>query len=228
MTARQGTSGKTVNRMLHIDENSQDLLFKLEAVRLVCRERCRAARSAIFPAHDALNGIFQADPADRRPAWHRLQPAFPELSPRRSGPRPDARHRDDRRQGRPLCAPGSSRSTGASTFTSRERRTDGIVIRGTKDDRHRRTLYARIPGDALPDPRAKDRDFRGCAAPCPSQCARRDHRRATCRPDIGPRPRRSSSAKYHSQSRRRRDLRRCIRTPRSGFSWPAKPTRAVS
>src|SRR3954471_9835631 len=29
MTARQGTSGKTVNRMLHINENSQDLLYKL-------------------------------------------------------------------------------------------------------------------------------------------------------------------------------------------------------
>ena len=37
MTARQGTSGKTVNRMLHIDETSTDLLYKLEAVRLVCK-----------------------------------------------------------------------------------------------------------------------------------------------------------------------------------------------
>ena len=37
MTARQGTSGKIVNRMLHINETSQDLLDKLEAVRLVCK-----------------------------------------------------------------------------------------------------------------------------------------------------------------------------------------------
>jgi 4-hydroxybutyryl-CoA dehydratase/vinylacetyl-CoA-Delta-isomerase len=37
MTARQGTSGRTVNRMLHINETSTDLLWKLEAVRLVCR-----------------------------------------------------------------------------------------------------------------------------------------------------------------------------------------------
>jgi aromatic ring hydroxylase len=29
-TARQGTSGKTVSRMLHINENSTDLLYKLE------------------------------------------------------------------------------------------------------------------------------------------------------------------------------------------------------
>ena len=37
MTARQATSGKIVNRMAHIDESSTDLLYKLEAVRLVCK-----------------------------------------------------------------------------------------------------------------------------------------------------------------------------------------------
>src|SRR4028118_225909 len=57
MTARQGTSGKTVNRMLHIDETSTDLLYKLEAVRLVCRESGCAQR---YLVHDAFNGIFQA------------------------------------------------------------------------------------------------------------------------------------------------------------------------
>jgi len=57
MTARQGSSGKTVNRMLHIDESSTDLLYKLEAVRLVCRESGCAVR---YLTHDAFNGIFQA------------------------------------------------------------------------------------------------------------------------------------------------------------------------
>ena len=57
MTARQGTSGKTVNRMLHIDETSTDLLYKLEAVRLVCKISGCAQR---YLTHDALNGIFQA------------------------------------------------------------------------------------------------------------------------------------------------------------------------
>ncbi|WP_407148270.1 4-hydroxyphenylacetate 3-hydroxylase family protein [Bradyrhizobium sp. ORS 86] len=57
MTARQGTSGKTVNRMLHIDESSQDLLYKLEAVRLVCRTSGCAQR---YLTHDALNGLYQA------------------------------------------------------------------------------------------------------------------------------------------------------------------------
>ena len=35
MTAVQASSGKTVNRMLHIDASSSDLLGKLEAVNLV-------------------------------------------------------------------------------------------------------------------------------------------------------------------------------------------------
>ncbi|MCS3447008.1 MULTISPECIES: 4-hydroxyphenylacetate 3-hydroxylase family protein [Bradyrhizobium] len=57
MTARQGTSGKTVNRMLHINQSSQDLLDKLEAVRLVCRTSGCAQR---YLSHDALNGLYQA------------------------------------------------------------------------------------------------------------------------------------------------------------------------
>jgi len=57
MTARQGTSGKVVNRMVHINENSTDLLCKLEAVRLVCKVSGCAMR---YLTHDALNGIYQA------------------------------------------------------------------------------------------------------------------------------------------------------------------------
>src|SRR5690606_18771002 len=57
MTARQGTSGKQVNRMLHIDESSGDLLYKLEAVRLLCQEVGCAQR---YLSHDALNALYQA------------------------------------------------------------------------------------------------------------------------------------------------------------------------
>jgi 4-hydroxybutyryl-CoA dehydratase / vinylacetyl-CoA-Delta-isomerase len=57
MTAVQKSSSKTVNRMLHINEGSQDLLNKLEAVRLVCKVSGCAQR---YLTHDALNGIFQA------------------------------------------------------------------------------------------------------------------------------------------------------------------------
>lgn len=57
MTAVQGTSGKTINRMLHIDETSNDLIAKLEAVRLVCKVSGCAQR---YLSHDALNALFQA------------------------------------------------------------------------------------------------------------------------------------------------------------------------
>ena len=57
MTARRQATGATVNRMLHIDETTTDLLRKLEAVRLVCQESGCAQR---YLAHDALNAIHEA------------------------------------------------------------------------------------------------------------------------------------------------------------------------
>ncbi|MBE2262165.1 MAG: 4-hydroxyphenylacetate 3-hydroxylase [Burkholderiaceae bacterium] len=56
MTAVQHTSGKTVNRLSHIDTSSADLLNKLEAVRLLCQETGCAQR---YLTHDALNAIGQ-------------------------------------------------------------------------------------------------------------------------------------------------------------------------
>lgn len=56
MTALQTSRGRTVNRMLHIDESAADLLNKLEAVRLLCQETGCAQR---YLAHDALNAINQ-------------------------------------------------------------------------------------------------------------------------------------------------------------------------
>ncbi len=57
MVAEQHTTGKDVNRMLHICRTPQDLINKLEAVRLMCREVGCAQR---YLTHDALNAIFQA------------------------------------------------------------------------------------------------------------------------------------------------------------------------
>src|SRR5438105_15597 len=37
MLATQETSGRVVNRMLHINDTTTDLLYKLEAVRLLCK-----------------------------------------------------------------------------------------------------------------------------------------------------------------------------------------------
>lgn len=56
MTAVQRSSGKLVNRLLHINTSSGDLLNKLEAVRLVCQETGCAQR---YLTHDALNAIQQ-------------------------------------------------------------------------------------------------------------------------------------------------------------------------
>jgi len=56
MTAVQSSSGKVVNRMLHVNESSADLLNKLEAVRLLCQETGCAQR---YLAHDALNALAQ-------------------------------------------------------------------------------------------------------------------------------------------------------------------------
>jgi len=57
MLATQTASGKTVNRMLHVDESAGDLLNKLEAIRVLCQETGCAQR---YLAHDALGGILQA------------------------------------------------------------------------------------------------------------------------------------------------------------------------
>lgn len=56
MTAVQHTSGKTVNRLTHINTSAGDLLNKLEAVRLVCQETGCAQR---YLTHDAMNAIGQ-------------------------------------------------------------------------------------------------------------------------------------------------------------------------
>ncbi len=56
MTAVQSSRGKTVNRMLHLNESAGDLLNKLEAVRVLCQETGCAQR---YLAHDALNALGQ-------------------------------------------------------------------------------------------------------------------------------------------------------------------------
>ncbi len=146
MTARQGTSGKTVNRMLHIDETSTDLLYKLEAVRLVC---CESGCAQRYLSHDGLNAIFQATKRIDANARHRRPRPLPQLSPPRPGRGPDARRRHDRRQGRPLAAAGRAVQSrrlcphiGAAAGRHRHPRHQG--------DRHRRAVHARIARHALP------------------------------------------------------------------------------
>ncbi|HST75491.1 MAG TPA: 4-hydroxyphenylacetate 3-hydroxylase N-terminal domain-containing protein, partial [Acetobacteraceae bacterium] len=57
MTATDHATGRTVNRMLHVNRETRDLMSKLEAVRLLCQEVGCAQR---YLTHDALNGIHQS------------------------------------------------------------------------------------------------------------------------------------------------------------------------
>ncbi len=128
MTARQGTSGKTVNRMLHINETSQDLLFKLEAVRLTCRESGCAMR---YLTHDSFNALFQAtkraDAAhggerhERFLAYmHRVQDEDLTIGVAMTDAKGDRSKR-----------PGAQANRDVYVHIT-ERRADGLVIRGTK------------------------------------------------------------------------------------------------
>src|SRR3954470_7704039 len=128
MTARQGTSGQTVNRMLHINETTTDLLYKLEAVRLLCREVGCAQR---YLCHDALNGLFQAtkrtddnhgtDYHQRLLATlHRVQDEDLTLGIAMTDAKGDRSKR-----------PGVQANPDVYVHIT-ERRPDGIVIRGTK------------------------------------------------------------------------------------------------
>ncbi|MFA5123449.1 4-hydroxyphenylacetate 3-hydroxylase family protein [Zavarzinia sp.] len=128
MTARQGISGETVNRMLHIDETADDLLAKLEAVRLVCKVSGCAQR---YLAHDALNGFFQAtksadaahgtDYAQRFLAYlHDVQARDLSLGIAMTDAKGDRAKR-----------PGAQANPDSYVHIA-ERRADGIVIRGTK------------------------------------------------------------------------------------------------
>ncbi len=128
MLARQTTSGATVNRMLHVNTTSDDLLAKLEAVRLVCRESGCAQR---YLSHDGLNAIFQA--TKRTDALHGT-----EYHPRFLNYLHDVQARDltlgvamtDAKGDRSL-RPGKQANPDVYLRIT-ERRADGIVIRGTK------------------------------------------------------------------------------------------------
>jgi hypothetical protein len=69
MTAVQQTSGRRVNRLSHINTSSGDLLYKLEAVRLVCQDiRLRTALPHPRRAERHLPGLGLIDDAPRHRA----------------------------------------------------------------------------------------------------------------------------------------------------------------
>lgn len=128
MTAQQSFTGRRVNRMVHVDETSDDLLKKLEAVRLVCRVSGCAQR---YLTHDALAGIHQAtkraDDAHASDYHQRFRAYLDDVQAR------------DLTLGVAMTDAKGDRSKRPGQQASRdpyvhivERRRDGIVIRGTK------------------------------------------------------------------------------------------------
>jgi 4-hydroxybutyryl-CoA dehydratase/vinylacetyl-CoA-Delta-isomerase len=128
MTAVAGTSGKIVNRMLHIDATSADLLHKLEAVRLVCKVSGCAQR---YLTHDAVNALFAAtlrtDEAHGTTYHQRFLNYLEDVQERDltlGVAMTDAKGDRSKRPGR--------QSNPDVYVHVTERRADGVVIRGTK------------------------------------------------------------------------------------------------
>lgn len=117
-----------VNRMLAINDSTDDLLAKLEAVRLMCRESGCAQR---YLAHDALNALHQATRrADAVHGGERHDRFLAYL---------DEVQRRDLALGIAMTDAKGDRSRRPGQQANRdmyvhvtERRADGIVIRGTK------------------------------------------------------------------------------------------------
>jgi 4-hydroxybutyryl-CoA dehydratase / vinylacetyl-CoA-Delta-isomerase len=125
---RMQVGGRTINRMLGIPRSTQDLLNKLEAVRLVCQETGCAQR---YLAGDALAGIYQATArcdAEAGTSYHATLQAYIEHV-----------HDQDLTLGVAMTDAKGDRSlrphaqsVPESYLRIVERRKDGIVISGVK------------------------------------------------------------------------------------------------
>ena len=127
-SAIQHTSGERVNRFLHINQTSEDLLAKLEYTRLVCQETGCAMR---YLTQDGFNAVFQASyriDEDRNGEYHQRFLSYLH----------DVQARDltigiamtDAKGNRSL-RPHQQPNKDAYLHVV-ERRADGIVISGTK------------------------------------------------------------------------------------------------
>lgn len=128
MAPTEARNGKTVNRFLHMNTTTTDLLHKLEAVRLVCQESGCAQR---YLTQDALNAIFQA-------TWRIDQDGNAGVHDRFLAYL-DKVQDDDLTLGVAMTDAKGDRSkrpheqANPNTYLHiTERRPDGIVIRGTK------------------------------------------------------------------------------------------------
>ncbi|MBK8908701.1 MAG: 4-hydroxyphenylacetate 3-hydroxylase [Rhodospirillales bacterium] len=128
MVAKDPVTGRETNRMLHINGETGDLLYKLEAVRVLCRESGCAQR---YLVHDALNAIFQSThriDAEHGAEYHGRLRAY--LDRVQAEDLTCAVAMTDGKGDRALRP--HAQTNRDSYVHIRERRTDGIVIRGTK------------------------------------------------------------------------------------------------
>ena len=126
--ARQHTSGEVINRFLHINTSTDDLLAKLEYTRLVCQETGCAMR---YLTMDGFNAVFQVsqrvDDACRTEYHERF---VNYLHAVQAGDLTVGIAMTDAKGDRSL-RPHQQQNQGAYLHVS-ERRADGIVICGTK------------------------------------------------------------------------------------------------
>ena len=128
MIAEQHTSRREVNRMLHINRTATDLLTKLEAVRLLCQETGCAQR---YLTMDAFNALYQM-------TWHldqegnlgRYQRFVEYMHWVQDEDLTTAIAMTDGKGDRSLRP--HEQAVRDSYVHVKERRKDGIVIRGTK------------------------------------------------------------------------------------------------
>jgi 4-hydroxybutyryl-CoA dehydratase/vinylacetyl-CoA-Delta-isomerase len=128
MLPTEEMTGETVNRLVHINRTPQDLMYKLEAVRLLCQEVGCAQR---YLTQDALNAIWQTTFAMEAESGGEAHQRFKAYLA-------DAQARDltlgvamtDGKGDRSLH-PHAQQNPDAYVRVS-ERRTDGIVLRGVK------------------------------------------------------------------------------------------------
>ncbi len=128
MVARDGASGRETNRFLHINRTTDDLMRKLEAVRLVCQQTGCAQR---YLTQDALNAIHQAT--------HRIDAEHGTDYHQRFGAYLDRVHEHDLACGIAMTDAKGDRSKRpheqpvADAYVHiKRRRPDGLVISGTK------------------------------------------------------------------------------------------------
>jgi 4-hydroxybutyryl-CoA dehydratase/vinylacetyl-CoA-Delta-isomerase len=158
--AEQHTSGKQVNRFLHINRSTSDLVAKLEYTRLVCQETGCAMRYLVM---DGFNAVFQAAFRVDMDKGTEYQPRFIEYM--------HWVQDNDLTVGMAMTDAKGDRSLRPHAQANPdvyvhvvERRGDGIVISGTKAIVTAAPYVHELlvmPGRAMTE---KDRDFAVCCA----------------------------------------------------------------